>query len=81
QVTRHAAGVSTFFTLSEFLITGLLVREWNETQRISLAAFWGRRLRRLLPASSLALFAIAVADSIRANSAALERRSKPNVRG
>lgn len=52
-------GVSTFFTLSGFLITGLLVREWEETGSIGLGAFWGRRLRRLLPASLLALAAIA----------------------
>ena len=50
-------GVSTFFTLSGFLITGLLVREWEQNQNIRISNFWARRLRRLLPASLLALLA------------------------
>jgi peptidoglycan/LPS O-acetylase OafA/YrhL len=44
-------GVSTFFTLSGFLITGLLLDEWQRTRRVSLTAFFGRRVRRLLPAA------------------------------
>jgi peptidoglycan/LPS O-acetylase OafA/YrhL len=48
-------GVSTFFTLSGFLITSLLVGEFAGTRRIGLTAFWARRLRRLLPASALTL--------------------------
>ena len=34
--------VSTFFTLSGFLITTLLVREHRSSGRIALVAFWGR---------------------------------------
>ncbi len=48
-------GVSTFFTLSGFLITALLMLEHRSTGRIDLVAFWGRRARRLLPASFLTL--------------------------
>ena len=48
-------GVSTFFTLSGFLITNLLVREWERTNSIALLAFWGRRLRRLMPAALVAI--------------------------
>ena len=44
-------GVSVFFTLSGFLITSLLINECENTGRINLKAFWGRRLRRLAPAS------------------------------
>ncbi|MEX1217448.1 MAG: acyltransferase family protein [Acidimicrobiales bacterium] len=44
-------GVSTFFTLSGFLITNILVREWERTGTVDLLRFWGRRLRRLLPAA------------------------------
>ncbi|HET9656107.1 MAG TPA: acyltransferase [Kineosporiaceae bacterium] len=43
-------GVTTFFTLSGFLITGLLLKEFRVTGRIDLLAFWGRRALRLLPA-------------------------------
>ena len=44
-------GVSVFFTLSGFLITSLLINECENMGRINLKAFWGRRLRRLAPAS------------------------------
>jgi peptidoglycan/LPS O-acetylase OafA/YrhL len=43
-------GVDLFFTLSGYLITSLLVLEWRGTGGIALGAFWGRRVRRLLPA-------------------------------
>lgn len=48
-------GVSTFFTLSGFLITNLLVREWDRSNTISLGRFWTRRFRRLLPAAVIAI--------------------------
>jgi peptidoglycan/LPS O-acetylase OafA/YrhL len=43
-------GVEAFFVLSGFLITSLLVREWQRSSTIAVRAFWGRRARRLLPA-------------------------------
>jgi peptidoglycan/LPS O-acetylase OafA/YrhL len=43
-------GVETFFVLSGFLITSLLLAEWCGSSRIRLGAFWARRARRLLPA-------------------------------
>ena len=43
-------GVETFFVLSGFLITSLLVTEWRRHSTIALRAFWCRRARRLLPA-------------------------------
>ncbi|WP_078965091.1 acyltransferase family protein [Streptomyces aureocirculatus] len=44
-------GVDLFFVLSGFLITGLLLKETRAAGgRVDLAAFWGRRARRLLPA-------------------------------
>ena len=43
------AGVTTFFVLSGFLITSLLLREHDVRGRIDLPAFWGRRALRLLP--------------------------------
>jgi peptidoglycan/LPS O-acetylase OafA/YrhL len=43
-------GVDAFFVLSGFLITTLLVTEWERTHGIALRSFWARRARRLLPA-------------------------------
>ncbi len=45
-----AAGVTTFFVLSGFLISSLLLREHDVHGRVDLPAFWGRRALRLLPA-------------------------------
>ena len=53
-------GVDAFFVLSGFLITTLLVLEFRRADTINLLAFWGRRLRRLLPALLLVLLAVAV---------------------
>lgn len=43
-------GVDVFFVISGYLITGLLLREYERTERINLSAFYGRRIRRLFPA-------------------------------
>jgi len=48
-------GVDLFFALSGYLITDLLLREIAATGTVSLVAFWGRRIRRLLPALSVML--------------------------
>lgn len=53
-------GVDLFFVLSGFLITSLLLEEWVPTRAIDLAAFWGRRAKRLLPALFLVALAIAL---------------------
>ena len=44
-------GVDVFFVISGFLITGHLIRELDRRGRIDLAAFWARRVRRILPAA------------------------------
>ena len=44
-------GVSAFFTLSGFLITSLLLREWVSAEKLDFRRFWSRRGRRLLPAA------------------------------
>lgn len=46
-------GVDVFFVISGYLITGVLLREMDEHGRIRLGRFWARRIRRLLPASTL----------------------------
>ena len=49
-------GVEVFFVISGYLITLLLMSEWEEHGRVDLVAFWGRRARRLLPALFTMLF-------------------------
>ncbi|BDZ48208.1 hypothetical protein GCM10025867_04490 [Frondihabitans sucicola] len=46
-------GVDVFFVISGFLITGLLLREYERTGRVSLADFYRRRVKRILPAAVL----------------------------
>jgi peptidoglycan/LPS O-acetylase OafA/YrhL len=52
-------GVDVFFVISGFVITGQLAREVERTGRVQLLDFYARRVRRLLPASSLVLAATA----------------------
>lgn len=54
-------GVDVFFVISGFLITSLLIREYEAGGRVSLSRFYARRIRRLLPAASVVLlFSLAV---------------------
>lgn len=53
-------GVDVFFVLSGFLITSLLVKEVFDTGKISLAGFYARRARRILPAASVVTIATVV---------------------
>jgi peptidoglycan/LPS O-acetylase OafA/YrhL len=48
-------GVELFFVLSGFLITALLLKEWDLTRRIDLRSFYFRRALRLVPALLLFL--------------------------
>jgi peptidoglycan/LPS O-acetylase OafA/YrhL len=57
-------GVDAFFVLSGFLITSLLLAEHERTGRIALAAFWGRRARRLLPALLVMLAVVVVLSRV-----------------
>jgi peptidoglycan/LPS O-acetylase OafA/YrhL len=52
-------GVDLFFIVSGFLITMLLVVEWQRSGTIGLRRFWARRARRLLPALLVTLVAVA----------------------
>lgn len=53
-------GVDVFFVVSGYLITGIIVDEVARTGRLSLAGFWGRRARRLMPAA-VAMIAVTLA--------------------
>jgi len=44
-------GVDVFFVISGFLITGLLIREYEQTGEISFKGFYRRRIKRILPAA------------------------------
>lgn len=48
-------GVDVFFVISGFLITGLLLREHDKTGHISFVNFYKRRVRRIIPASTVVL--------------------------
>ena len=56
-------GVDLFFVLSGFLITTLLIEEFDRRDAVSLGAFYRRRARRLLPALGVLLAAVAVAGA------------------
>jgi peptidoglycan/LPS O-acetylase OafA/YrhL len=59
-------GVDVFFVLSGYLITSLLLAEWDGQHTIRLRAFWARRARRLLPALLLLLVAVSISARLAA---------------
>jgi peptidoglycan/LPS O-acetylase OafA/YrhL len=48
-------GVDVFFVISGFVITGVLLEELQKKGSISIAGFYGRRIRRILPAATVVL--------------------------
>ncbi len=56
-------GVDVFFVISGYLITDHLWREVHDSRGLSFRGFYGRRIRRLLPASFLVLAVTAVASA------------------
>ena len=57
-------GVDVFFVLSGFLITDLLVSQYDRLGRLDLKDFWSRRARRLLPALALMLTVVTAAATV-----------------
>ena len=70
-------GVTIFFVLSGYLITGLLLREFVDTGTISLSNFWLRRVRRIIPAVVFAVLGTAFLCTIFNH--ALLTRMRPDV--
>ena len=54
-------GIEVFFVISGFVITGLLLREHERTGHTSLRSFYGRRVRRIMPAATLVLVVTVIA--------------------
>jgi peptidoglycan/LPS O-acetylase OafA/YrhL len=53
-------GVDIFYVISGYLITGLILREIENTGTLDLKSFYERRIKRLLPTSVFVLFATAI---------------------
>ncbi|MBC1456319.1 acyltransferase family protein [Listeria newyorkensis] len=53
-------GVDIFFVLSGYLITNILLSEWEKNERIDLKKFWVGRFRRLIPAVYLMIVVVVV---------------------
>ena len=60
-------GVSLFFTLSGYLILGLIDAEVSATGRLRLGRFMARRVRRLMPASLLTISATVALTAVLAD--------------
>ena len=57
-------GVDVFFVLSGYLITDLLVAQWDRRGQLNLRSFWVRRARRLLPALAVVLVSVTAAVAV-----------------
>ena len=67
-------GVDLFFVLSGYLITSILLIEWEHHRRIDLLRFWGRRARRLFPAVVVVVLAALLLSAIFARDHLAETR-------
>jgi peptidoglycan/LPS O-acetylase OafA/YrhL len=56
-------GVDVFFVISGYLITGLILRQ-QRAGTFRLADFWGRRIRRIVPAACVVVFCTLLAGSL-----------------
>jgi peptidoglycan/LPS O-acetylase OafA/YrhL len=55
-------GVDVFFVISGYLITRLLLHDTEKHGKPSLASFWARRIRRILPAACVVIAATVLAS-------------------
>jgi peptidoglycan/LPS O-acetylase OafA/YrhL len=57
-------GVDVFFVISGYLITGILLREFEARQSISFRGFYARRIKRILPAGLFVIGATVCATRV-----------------
>jgi peptidoglycan/LPS O-acetylase OafA/YrhL len=57
-------GVDVFFVISGFVITRVLAGELDETGRLSLARFYARRVKRLMPQALTVILVVVVGASL-----------------
>jgi peptidoglycan/LPS O-acetylase OafA/YrhL len=57
-------GVDIFFTISGFVITGLLLREFDRTRTIRFGLFYANRIARLWPLLFVVSFLVFMADQL-----------------
>ncbi len=62
--TGSFVGVDVFFVISGYLITGILVREFETRQAISFRGFYARRIKRILPAGLFVIGATVCATRV-----------------
>ncbi len=67
-------GVDVFFALSGYLITSLLLRQWEQQRRLDFVGFYRARARRLLPGLAAMLTATVVVTALAVPDAAREVR-------
>ncbi|MBC2269497.1 acyltransferase family protein [Listeria welshimeri] len=53
-------GVDIFFVLSGYLITNILLTQWEKNQTLQLKQFWLRRFRRLIPAAYVMIVVVVI---------------------
>jgi peptidoglycan/LPS O-acetylase OafA/YrhL len=76
-----SVGVDVFFVLSGFLITTVLVEEWQDRGAIDLKQFYFRRALRLLPAFCTLLLACLLSSLLLSSGEAAARRREVLVAG
>ena len=74
-----AIGPDLFFVLSGYLIVGLLLRQLDAGHGLKLAAFYARRLRRLLPPALVAVVLTVGAVAFLGDPVALERAALDGI--
>lgn len=57
-------GISSFFTLSGFLVATIALAEWAQNGRLALTRLWEHRARRIVPAFVVSVAAVVVLQTV-----------------